>query len=218
MTYLTHLEHTHDGRRYAPDRPHSDLGGTGSLLGLLQNEIQVQFDAAKRFYPRWIKGDRALVFGRRAAHDDLDRLISGWTSGQDARSAMVLLQEAGVPAGMAMANEDLVGDPHLADRDFFVTVEQADAGPLTFPGFPYHAAGWAPTKFTATFQVTNSLPEISAIRLELFTDPNLPANGPGRSYKGLFALTEFSVEAALRDARSPRAYREWSRAMICFIG
>jgi len=58
------------------------------------------------------------------------------------------------------------------------------------------AAGWAPTKFTATFQVTNSLPDISAIRLELFTDPNLPANGPGRSYKGLFALTEFSVEAA----------------------
>jgi mono/diheme cytochrome c family protein len=58
------------------------------------------------------------------------------------------------------------------------------------------AAGWAPTKFTATFQVTNSLPEISAIRLELFTDPNLPSNSPGRSYKGLFALTEFSVEAA----------------------
>ncbi len=58
------------------------------------------------------------------------------------------------------------------------------------------ASGWAPTKFTATFQVTNSLPDISAIRLELFTDPNLPANGPGRSYKGLFALTEFSVEAA----------------------
>ncbi len=58
------------------------------------------------------------------------------------------------------------------------------------------AAGWAPTKFTASFQVTNSLPEVSAIRLELFTDPNLPANGPGRSYKGLFALTEFSVEAA----------------------
>ncbi len=58
------------------------------------------------------------------------------------------------------------------------------------------ASGWAPTKFTATFQVTNSLPDISAFRLELFTDPNLPANGPGRSYKGLFALTELSVEAA----------------------
>jgi mono/diheme cytochrome c family protein len=58
------------------------------------------------------------------------------------------------------------------------------------------AAGWAPTKFTATFQTTNQLENISAIRLELFTDPNLPANGPGRSYKGLFALTEFAVEAA----------------------
>ena len=58
------------------------------------------------------------------------------------------------------------------------------------------AAGWAPTKFTAIFQTTNKLETLSAIRLELFTDPNLPANGPGRSHKGLFALTEFTVEAA----------------------
>jgi benzylsuccinate CoA-transferase BbsF subunit len=81
----------------------------------------------------------ATVTGRLAAHDELDRLIGAWTAGRDA------LQEAGVPAGMAMSNEDLVGDPHLADRNFFVTVDQADAGPLTFPGFPYHAAGWTPT-------------------------------------------------------------------------
>jgi hypothetical protein len=73
------------------------------------------------------------------------------------------------------------------------------------------AAGWAPTKFTATFQVTNPVPKISAIRLELFTDPNLPANGPGRSYKGLFALTEFGVEIApRRTSISQRCY--WSRA------
>jgi crotonobetainyl-CoA:carnitine CoA-transferase CaiB-like acyl-CoA transferase len=87
----------------------------------------------------------ATVTGRLAAHDELDRLIGAWTAGRDARSTMVLLQEAGVPAGMAMSNEDLVGDPHLADRNFFVSVDQADAGPLTFPGFPYHAAGWTPT-------------------------------------------------------------------------
>jgi mono/diheme cytochrome c family protein len=35
---------------------------------------------------------------------------------------------------------------------------------------------------------------ISAFRLELMNDPNLPAYGPGRSQKGTAALTEFSAE------------------------
>ena len=63
------------------------------------------------------------------------------------------------------------------------------------------AQGYAPTKFTYVFEATSDLPEISAFRLELLTDPNLPANGPGRSFKGTCTLTEFEVEAA--DAREP---------------
>ncbi|MBI2929942.1 MAG: DUF1549 domain-containing protein [Verrucomicrobia bacterium] len=63
------------------------------------------------------------------------------------------------------------------------------------------AAGYAPTKFTTTWRTTNNLPSIAAFRLELLTDPDLPLNGPGRSIKGLCALTEFNVEAA--DAANP---------------
>ncbi len=40
------------------------------------------------------------------------------------------------------------------------------------------------------------LPHITAVRLELLTDPNLPNGGPGRSIKGTGALTEFQVDAA----------------------
>ena len=49
--------------------------------------------------------------------------------------------------------------------------------------------------------VTNDLQNITAFRLELLTDPNLPCNGPGRSFKGTCALTEFKVEAL--DAKAP---------------
>ena len=63
------------------------------------------------------------------------------------------------------------------------------------------AAGYAPTKFTTTWRTTNNLPGIAAFRLELLTDPELPLNGPGRSIKGLCALTEFNVEAA--EAANP---------------
>jgi len=63
------------------------------------------------------------------------------------------------------------------------------------------AQGYAPAKFTYVFEATADLGEINAFRLELLTDPNLPANGPGRSFKGTCTLTEFAIEAA--DAREP---------------
>jgi hypothetical protein len=41
--------------------------------------------------------------------------------------------------------------------------------------------------------------KISAFRLELLNDPNLPHGGPGRSVYGTCALTEFEVDAAPTD-------------------
>jgi hypothetical protein len=63
------------------------------------------------------------------------------------------------------------------------------------------AASYAPTMWTAHFRGTNNLPFIGAIRFEQLTDPNLPCNGPGRSIKGMSALSEFKVEAT--DAANP---------------
>ena len=57
------------------------------------------------------------------------------------------------------------------------------------------AQGYAPTKFTTNLRGLTNLENITAFRLELLNDPNLPCNGPGRSFKGTCALTEFSVEA-----------------------
>ncbi len=47
--------------------------------------------------------------------------------------------------------------------------------------------------------VKTDLQNITAFRLELLNDPNLPLGGPGRSIKGTGALTEFTVEAAPAD-------------------
>jgi hypothetical protein len=66
---------------------------------------------------------------------------------------------------------------------------------LPQPEGSFIALGYAPTKHTVKLTVTNDLQNITAFRLELFTDPNLPCNGPGRSFKGTCALTEFKVEA-----------------------
>src|SRR5262249_10501041 len=73
-------------------------------------------------------------------------------------------------------------------------IEQADRS--------YLVQGYAPTKFTTHMRGTSDLKEIRAFRLELLNDPNLPCGGPGRSFMGTCALTEFSVEAT--DVKDPK--------------
>jgi mono/diheme cytochrome c family protein len=58
------------------------------------------------------------------------------------------------------------------------------------------AQGYAPTHHKVKMTVKTDVKNITAFRLELLTDPNLPLGGPGRSIKGTGALTEFEVEAA----------------------
>jgi mono/diheme cytochrome c family protein len=68
----------------------------------------------------------------------------------------------------------------------------------------YLSQGYAPTKHTLTMSVKTDVSPITAFRLELLNDPNLPMGGPGRSIKGTAALTEFRVEAAPADAPGKR--------------
>lgn len=63
------------------------------------------------------------------------------------------------------------------------------------------AWGYAPTKWTSQFSGKTEAKRITAFRLELLTDPNLPLGGPGRSPLGLFALSEIMVDVA--DAKKP---------------
>ena len=61
------------------------------------------------------------------------------------------------------------------------------------------AGGYAPTHLALKLTVGTEVQDITAFRLELMTDPNLPLGGPGRSLKGMGALTDFAVEAAPAD-------------------
>jgi hypothetical protein len=63
--------------------------------------------------------------------------------------------------------------------------------------------GYAPAKHRVKMVLKTNVKNITAFRLELLTDPNLPLNGPGRSYKGSCALTEFEVEAATSEKEKP---------------
>ena len=72
--------------------------------------------------------------------------------------------------------------------------------------------GYAPTKHTVEMSVKTDVTPVTAFRLELLTDPNLPLGGPGRSIKGTGALTEFRVEAKPADGKGQPITVKFSRA------
>ncbi|MEZ5401235.1 MAG: PSD1 and planctomycete cytochrome C domain-containing protein [Bryobacteraceae bacterium] len=65
---------------------------------------------------------------------------------------------------------------------------------LAMPDKSMLAAGYAPTKHKVELTFQPGLAKITAVRLELLNDPDLPMGGPGRSPRGTGALTEFEVE------------------------
>ncbi|HSQ55039.1 MAG TPA: DUF1549 and DUF1553 domain-containing protein [Gemmata sp.] len=77
------------------------------------------------------------------------------------------------------------------------------------------AQGYAPTKFSTLMRGPSPLKTITAFRIELLNDPNLPCNGPGRSWIGTSALTEFVVE--VENAKTHKRQRvKFARAMADF--
>jgi crotonobetainyl-CoA:carnitine CoA-transferase CaiB-like acyl-CoA transferase len=75
--------------------------------------------------------------GRRARHDELDTAIGAWSRELDHYEAARQLQAAGVPAAPVLANWELLSDPHLFARGFYVPVPHPEVGVLPFPGMPW---------------------------------------------------------------------------------
>lgn len=64
---------------------------------------------------------------------------------------------------------------------------------------------YAPTRNTAEFQAIVDTDQITGIRLEVLTHPQLPRGGPGRSIYGTGALTEFAVYVEPTDGSIERS-------------
>jgi benzylsuccinate CoA-transferase BbsF subunit len=81
--------------------------------------------------------------------DELDRCVEAWTRQLPSLTVMHLLQEAGVPAGVAQSGADLYRDPQLHHRGFFVVLDHPRMGRVTYEGHAFRlsespGALWSP--------------------------------------------------------------------------
>jgi benzylsuccinate CoA-transferase BbsF subunit len=78
---------------------------------------------------------------RRQNQDELDKLIEAWTREHHQYEIMETLQKVGVAAGASLNIKDLVTDPQLKARQFFVDIEHPVIGNITLAGLPWRHNG-----------------------------------------------------------------------------
>lgn len=74
---------------------------------------------------------------RKGNEDALDELIENWTKQRTSYQAMHLLQDAGIPAGAVLTNQQVIEDSHFAARGFFEEVDHEDIGVHTHLSAPW---------------------------------------------------------------------------------
>ena len=86
-------------------------------------------------HPAWAGDPRlATLADRKKNEDELNALVEQWTINHTAEEVMMLLQEAGVSAGVLEKAEDLHRDPQLAARHHFWTLKHEEIGDSTYDG------------------------------------------------------------------------------------
>jgi crotonobetainyl-CoA:carnitine CoA-transferase CaiB-like acyl-CoA transferase len=70
-------------------------------------------------------------------HDDVDELISSWTRRHDRDQVVAILRAADLLAAPVLDDASALADPHLAEREYFLDLDQEDAGRHRYPGWPF---------------------------------------------------------------------------------
>jgi benzylsuccinate CoA-transferase BbsF subunit len=80
----------------------------------------------------------ATVDGRFGREDELEKLISEWSVGQDENDLQARLIDAGVAAHVVQNSEECVNDPQLAYRQHFINVAHSGVGEMVIEGSRFH--------------------------------------------------------------------------------
>ena len=99
--------------------------------------------------PEWTRRQEfSTGLSRRNHQDELDVLITDWTRERHQCEIMELLQKAGIAAGASLNVKDLVDDPQLKARKFFIDMHHPVVGKLTLAGLPWRPADDAATSYS----------------------------------------------------------------------
>ena len=137
--------------------------------------------------PTWARIAKfAGAAGRVEHREQIDAHISAWTANQDAAELARQFQSRGIAAGPVLNNRQLLEDPHMAARGYFVEIDEPDVGPKRYPGQAIRMSSTPASQWTrAALQGEHT----SALLKELLATPDAD----------VAALTEQGVVGVLTD-------------------
>jgi crotonobetainyl-CoA:carnitine CoA-transferase CaiB-like acyl-CoA transferase len=134
-------------------------------------------------HPEWVKDVRfSTVAGRIEHHEEIDRRLEDWTTGQDRYAAMEILQRVGIAAGVAQTAEDRCDyDPQLAHLKWLTEVPNESVGtwpvaevPFELSETPPHIGGaidkGAPVYGEHNYEVYNEVLGLSEAEVDKLAD------------------------------------------------
>jgi formyl-CoA transferase len=89
----------------------------------------------------------ATLEARWDNREELDAIVSAWTSERDKQEVMRLMGEAGVPCGACQDTGEVLNDPHLKAREMIVDLEYGRRGTYQTVGCPIKLSG-SPARIT----------------------------------------------------------------------
>ncbi|HKI14651.1 MAG TPA: CaiB/BaiF CoA-transferase family protein, partial [Roseiarcus sp.] len=78
---------------------------------------------------------------RKRNEDELEKIITEWTSQRSEHDAARELQSHGVAAAVCASNKDVAEDPHLIARNAFVRLNHPEVGAQQHIGIPWQMSG-----------------------------------------------------------------------------
>ncbi len=89
--------------------------------------------------PHWTREAKYADLPSRLKNvEELDKHVEEWTLQHKSREVMMILQNAGVAAGVLYRPAEIIDDPQLGWLDAIVEVDHPVAGKRLYPGVPFH--------------------------------------------------------------------------------
>src|SRR5918997_3708293 len=114
----------------APSNTYPTSDGDYVVIGANADTVFGRFAKALG-HPEWAEGEKyATHHARGENQEELDALISDWTSQRSAEEVLDTMRVAGVPAAKLFTAEDMLSDDQYAARQNIVTVDDPEIGPF----------------------------------------------------------------------------------------
>ncbi len=86
------------------------------------------------------------LLARMTGHaDEIDAILDEWLADKDREEAVRLAQEMRLPFTEVRTPSEVLADPHLSEREAFVSIDHPVAGPIRLPAMPMRMSATLPT-------------------------------------------------------------------------